>query len=1225
MALNDQAVLIRVIVGDDVYTHYIELDEFILGRSDDADLTLNIEGISRQHAKILVRENKILLKDLNSKYGTFLQGEKIPTNEPVEYEKSCQVFLASPKAAFTFEIVSTFNNPEYLNWKEADKVEFKDQIKNAIGKLSTQKEKSDHPIQRANNERHPPTSLKGSTKRELTYAAKAVMLTTDLHKLNEVRKQKRDKIAELDQLILRTQDRIDTLNNNEEKLNANIKTLKEGQEQGELALNQMKENFETAKAKYTGRIDEYKKSLINFKAEYKVIELNKNKAVERENLAEARLKDLVAHQSETEQMIQNLQERANPLKLEISESEAKLEALLKDIAEHKEEEEIKRRLFEDAKLALEEEEANLSAAKDKAEGQRLITAELEDKAAVALKLAEEKKEEKTKLELEQSKLEKDFDSAQSEYEALVEDIRGLNSELELKEEKFEKLNSDYSAKKEELRQAEVDLLKESQKKDDLEEELASLNYKYEQLSESLAEVRLENQKAREEKAGMHDFFVSKNQQKSNLEKIVSKLSENELELSKSLEAKKNELDASTAELQKVQAGIYTETKDLESVKAEKGSLEEASRLLSKENTKLELNIQDNKKDLKDTDSELKDLNKRLKKIKEEYQRDKNDFDSLTEDYEPLKAEVRKINIEKQNLISDKAKIEIDLEKLVVQESELKANLDEGSTKLKELKDEKTRVLDQKNDLLADIDELKVLKDEKHEEFLSTKQLLSQISEDKNKADKEMETTSFELEKIRFEHEKKETKLEVLEDKIKNSESQYDRLGQDIKRKESDLEGLEEKLVALNKRHNKKEADLLEEQSLLKAELEKKYNDLLSGYENQQQTALNTIDEHKSAIELLVEKEGSLKDKITDLGNDIDDLLIKKQDVIDASEKLKEELNIKAKEEVAEEIERQKERAEQERKEAVEVFENKIKQLDLQLKDRESLLEKELAKVASEKEKQIKDLETQFNEQKVYLTKSFQEQKRNLEFEMQSHKHQYQKRFEYEMEQFIANKPKNVKELEGEFVDLVLRSFDLRNEDEEKTLTDMHYVPRVDAGKKAFQHYGIRAMLVLALSMLFFFRAEIGTQIAKLKPDTSKPSSGDLFVESVRRQIASKPKYVPESRFEYQKTYTENVLHYDNYLRNFSSEDFHKNRLTELSKFFFEDLKLSENVIPPFIAEEKILIRELMEMRSKINPRFEKEGISRMRKREHESRAKLIKLLGGFENYQKFRKKDTSFF
>ena len=295
----------------------------------------------------------------------------------------------------------------------------------------------------------------------------------------------------------------------------------------------------------------------------------------------------------------------------------------------------------------------------------------------------------------------------------------------------------------------------------------------------------------------------------------------------------------------------------------------------------------------------------------------------------------------------------------------------------------------------------------------------------------------------------------------------------------------------------------------------------------------------------------------------------------------------------------------------------------------AILNQELEAKQKTKEKELeskfKELEKRFNEEKVFLTQRFNEEKRAKLDEIENYKNEYLKRFEFEVEQYFSVKPKLSMEIRDDIVDMVERSFGLKQSMDESTLTDLNYMPRIDAGRKALKHYSIRgAVLVLALC-LFLFRGEIKSGVASLMPDANKPSGGDIFVEQIRRQIASKPKYQPEAKLSYQDTYAENVLHYSDYLQNFASEQWQKQRLKDLNEYFYSDLKLSENVVVKFIAEEKVLIKDLLDLKAKINPRFEKEGITRMKKRELESRKKMIDLLGGVENYNKFRDKDKGFF
>ena len=52
-------------------------DETVLGRSDDADLRLIDDGVSRRHAAVILEGDQVMLKDLGSANGTFCNGSRI--------------------------------------------------------------------------------------------------------------------------------------------------------------------------------------------------------------------------------------------------------------------------------------------------------------------------------------------------------------------------------------------------------------------------------------------------------------------------------------------------------------------------------------------------------------------------------------------------------------------------------------------------------------------------------------------------------------------------------------------------------------------------------------------------------------------------------------------------------------------------------------------------------------------------------------------------------------------------------------------------------------------------------------------------------------------------------------------------------------------------------------------------------------------------------------------
>ena len=64
----------------------IEGDSFLVGgRNDRADGRLHASGVSRNHARITREEQVYYVEDLNSRNGTYVNGQLLP------YKQKCQV------------------------------------------------------------------------------------------------------------------------------------------------------------------------------------------------------------------------------------------------------------------------------------------------------------------------------------------------------------------------------------------------------------------------------------------------------------------------------------------------------------------------------------------------------------------------------------------------------------------------------------------------------------------------------------------------------------------------------------------------------------------------------------------------------------------------------------------------------------------------------------------------------------------------------------------------------------------------------------------------------------------------------------------------------------------------------------------------------------------------------------------------------------------------------
>lgn len=55
----------------------------ILGRDPEADVWVNLPGVSRRHARIVITRNDVVIEDLGSTNGTWVRGERVATRAPL--------------------------------------------------------------------------------------------------------------------------------------------------------------------------------------------------------------------------------------------------------------------------------------------------------------------------------------------------------------------------------------------------------------------------------------------------------------------------------------------------------------------------------------------------------------------------------------------------------------------------------------------------------------------------------------------------------------------------------------------------------------------------------------------------------------------------------------------------------------------------------------------------------------------------------------------------------------------------------------------------------------------------------------------------------------------------------------------------------------------------------------------------------------------------------------
>lgn len=75
----------------------------VIGRERDCDIVLpeSTSGVSRRHCKLEFMGDKLILTDLNSTYGTYIHGKRIPANTPVALKPGSSFCLGSENCRFT--------------------------------------------------------------------------------------------------------------------------------------------------------------------------------------------------------------------------------------------------------------------------------------------------------------------------------------------------------------------------------------------------------------------------------------------------------------------------------------------------------------------------------------------------------------------------------------------------------------------------------------------------------------------------------------------------------------------------------------------------------------------------------------------------------------------------------------------------------------------------------------------------------------------------------------------------------------------------------------------------------------------------------------------------------------------------------------------------------------------------------------------------------------------
>ncbi|MGD8861868.1 MAG: GGDEF domain-containing protein [Myxococcales bacterium] len=83
-ALGSKRAQLVVLSGNNVGEMYNVASDLVLGRGRDADVRIQGDGISRQHVRLRIEDGSVVLQDLGSTNGSFVNGDRVSTPRRLE-------------------------------------------------------------------------------------------------------------------------------------------------------------------------------------------------------------------------------------------------------------------------------------------------------------------------------------------------------------------------------------------------------------------------------------------------------------------------------------------------------------------------------------------------------------------------------------------------------------------------------------------------------------------------------------------------------------------------------------------------------------------------------------------------------------------------------------------------------------------------------------------------------------------------------------------------------------------------------------------------------------------------------------------------------------------------------------------------------------------------------------------------------------------------------------
>lgn len=105
MAKQKFLTIVKIQKDSDSRCHLVDKNQFVIGRSPEADIFLTSSSLSRQHVTVWITEKDITLMDMGSSNGTFVNGTRLESNKKTTFPLHTPFQLAGPQIVFNLDIL----------------------------------------------------------------------------------------------------------------------------------------------------------------------------------------------------------------------------------------------------------------------------------------------------------------------------------------------------------------------------------------------------------------------------------------------------------------------------------------------------------------------------------------------------------------------------------------------------------------------------------------------------------------------------------------------------------------------------------------------------------------------------------------------------------------------------------------------------------------------------------------------------------------------------------------------------------------------------------------------------------------------------------------------------------------------------------------------------------------------------------------------------------------